>query len=68
MIKLTTTEIAWIIGEHDKNATINTNAAASPEASAFEKELLNLKAENLTSTSDKLQKALDNGDRRIAII
>ena len=68
MIKLTTTEIAWIIGELDRNATINTNAAASPEASAFEKELLNFKAENLTSTSDKLQKALDNGDRRIAII
>ena len=68
MIKLTTTEITWIIGELVKNAAINTNAAASPKASAFEKELLNLKAENLTSTSGKLQKALDNGDRRIAII
>jgi len=68
MIKLTTTEIAWIIGELGRSAAINTNAAASPEASAFEKELLNLKAENLTSTSDKLQKALSNGDRRIAII
>lgn len=68
MIKLTTTEIAWIIGELDRNAAINTNAAASSEASNIEKELLNLKAENLTNMSNKLQKALDSGDRRIAII
>ena len=68
MIKLTTTEITWIIGELDRNAAINTNAVASPEASTIEKRLLNLKAENLTSMSNKLQKALDNGDRRIAII
>lgn len=68
MIKLTTTEITWIIGELDKNAAINTNAAASPEASTIEKELLNLKAENLSSMSDKLQKALDSGNKRIAII
>ncbi|WP_124066248.1 hypothetical protein [Clostridium sp. E02] len=68
MIKLTTTEIAWIIGELDRNAAINTNAAASPEASNIEKGLLNLKAENLTSMSNKLQKVLDSGDKRIAII
>ena len=68
MIKLTTTEIAWIIGELDRNAAINTNAATNPEASTIEKGLLNLKAENLTSISNKLQKALDNGDKRIAII
>ncbi|ASN67511.1 hypothetical protein [Lacrimispora indolis] len=68
MINLTTTEIAWIIGELDRNAAINTNAAASPEASTIEKGLLNLKAENLTSMSNKLQKALDSGDKRIAII
>lgn len=68
MIKLTTTEITWIIGELNRNAAINTNAAATSEASNIEKELLNLKAENLTSMSNKLQKALDSGDRRIAII
>lgn len=68
MIKLTTTEITWIIGELDKNAAINANAAASPEASTIEKGLLNLKAENLSSMSDKLQKALDSGNKRIAII
>ena len=45
MIKLTTTEIAWIIGELDRNAARNTNAAASPEANTIEKGLLNLKAE-----------------------
>lgn len=63
MIKLTTTEIAWIIGELDKNAAINTNAAALPKVSTIEKGLLNLKAENLTSMSNKLQKALDNDDK-----
>ncbi|WP_277407882.1 hypothetical protein [Lacrimispora xylanisolvens] len=68
MIKLTTTEITWIIGELDRNAAINTNAAASTEASTIEKGLLNLKAENLTSMSNKLQEALDGGDKRIAII
>lgn len=68
MIKLTTTEITWIIGELNRNAAINTNAASTSEASNIEKELLNLKAENLTSMSNKLQKALDSGDKRIAII
>ena len=68
MIKLTRTEITWIINELNTNAAVNTNAVMSyPNMNNIEKGLLTLKSEQLTSISNKLQKALNENNKRIEI-
>jgi len=68
MIKLTRTEITWIIGELDKSVSGTTNDLSRfQKMSTIEKGILELRCEQLTDISNKLQKVLDEKDKRIAI-
>nr|WP_024835439.1 hypothetical protein [Clostridium sp. 12(A)] len=68
MVKLTRTELTWIIGEIDKSVSSITNDLSRfQKMSTIEKGLLELKCENLTTISNKLQKVLNEKGKRIAI-
>ena len=68
MIKLTRTELTWIIGELDKSVSSITNDLSRfQKMSTIEKGLLELRCEQLTTISNRLQKVLDEKSKRIAI-
>ncbi len=66
MEKLTRTEITWII-ELLKNKASELNNFASDCKQSGLTELCKLRAENLTTSADKLQAAFDTNDKHIAI-
>ncbi len=68
MVKLTRTELTWIIGELDKSVSSITNDLSRfHKMSTIEKGLLELRCEHLTTISSRLQKVLDEKGKRIAI-
>lgn len=67
MQKLTTTELHWAIRELENTAGEFMQLTAKAENNN-EKALLKLRAENLYSVAEKLRIAIENEDKRIAII
>lgn len=67
MQKLFRTELCWIICELENNAEEFKQMSIKTE-NGIEREFFNLRSENLYSVAEKLRIAIDNEDKRIAII
>lgn len=66
MTELTKTELRWIISELSHGANDRREQVSSWEDSPL-KALAQLNADNLQSVAEKLQRALDKGDKTIKI-
>lgn len=67
MQTFTKNELVWIIGELDKKAAEYRNDAEKEEARGLASGIMKLRSEQLASISDRLQKVIDEGCKRIAI-
>lgn len=67
MQSFTKNEIVWIIGELDKKAADLRNDSDKDEARGLAAGMMRLRSEQLTNISDRLQKAIDRGEKRIEI-
>jgi hypothetical protein len=68
MQSFTKTEIKWIISELAAVAERADNQSKLVAATPMERSFLKLKSENLISVSEKLTRALEDGDKRIRIV
>lgn len=66
MERFTKTEITWLIGELDKLAT-EYRLAADKSEHEMERGMAHLRSEQLSGISDRLDRAVKNGDKRIEI-
>lgn len=67
MQKFTKNEIIWIIGEMDKAAASLKNRADQDSAKGLAAGLMNLRSEQFANIADKLQKVIDENNKRIEI-
>jgi hypothetical protein len=67
MQSFTKQELLWIIGELDRSAVRMQNDLDTIKLSAIERGLTQLRKEQLMSISDRLNKVVNDGDKRIAI-
>ena len=63
----TTVELAWLFKEMKELAEQREHMSQMTMATAAERELYRLRAEQFSSIADRLAKAIENGDRRIEI-
>ena len=66
MEQFTRAELTWIVQTVVK-AAMDCRLAEHEAGTKLERELARLRAEQLTGVAEKLNKALENGDKRMAI-
>lgn len=67
MQSFTTVELAWLSREMKELAEQRENMSQMTAATVVERELYHLRAEQFASIAARLEKAVENGDRRIDI-
>ena len=60
-------ELIWIMGELDRSAAQMQNDLDTIKFSTIERGLTQLRKEQLISISDRLNKVVNDGDKRISI-